>query len=136
MTTKELRVGENIKKVRELKGYTQEYMADRLGVSQRTYCSIEKENKKIDTERLQNIAEILEVSIFDLLNFNDRIFFSNNKCTHFGAGVAMYSTVHSGTGEQLEKYEEQMKEMRSEIHHLREQVNFLQELIQKQFNSK
>lgn len=124
MTDMDFKIGENIRKVRELKGYSQQYMADKLEISQRAYSTIESENNKIDTERLKSIAEILEVNAFDLLNFNDRVLFSNTHFTH--SGVGMFNTIHLGT-------ETQIEELRAEVKHLREQVSFLQELIQKQF---
>jgi len=131
MVEMELKIGENIRKVRELRGYTQEYMAEKLGISQRAYSSIEKENKKIDTERLKKISEVLEVDVFDLLNFNDRILFSN---THFTqSGVGMFNTIHLNTTKQMEFYETQINDLKAEMKFLKEQMAFLQEIIQKKF---
>ncbi|MFN3918468.1 MAG: helix-turn-helix domain-containing protein [Flavobacteriales bacterium] len=39
-------IGLNIRKRRELRGYTQEYMADNLGISQSAYVQIEKGQTK------------------------------------------------------------------------------------------
>ena len=53
----------NIRKLRVMKEYSQEYMAYRLGVSQPTYCRIEKNGQKINFQTLIKIASILETSV-------------------------------------------------------------------------
>jgi transcriptional regulator with XRE-family HTH domain len=55
-----------IKRVRELRQFTQRYMAMRLGIEQCTYSRIEAGTIRPDPERLQRIAEVLEVSVEDL----------------------------------------------------------------------
>lgn len=54
-------LGRKIKKLRELKNYTQEYMANQLNISQNSYSRIESENVKVTAERLKAIAQLLEV---------------------------------------------------------------------------
>lgn len=39
----DLQVGQKIKKIRELRNYTQEYMAEQLGMSQTGYGNIERD---------------------------------------------------------------------------------------------
>ena len=50
----------NIKNIRELKNYTQEYMASQLGLTQSGYNKIEKGKTILGHNRLIKIAEILE----------------------------------------------------------------------------
>lgn len=38
-----IEITRNIKIIREMKNYTQEYVAERLGMTQAGYCKIEKE---------------------------------------------------------------------------------------------
>ena len=61
-------IGSNIKQIRELKNFSQEYVAQELGVSQSTYARIESGSVIPKIDRLQRIAEILEVDISILLN--------------------------------------------------------------------
>lgn len=58
----------NIRKMREYRNYTQEYLAMRLGISQNAYSKIELAYTRITLERLIQIAQILEVDSVDLLN--------------------------------------------------------------------
>jgi transcriptional regulator with XRE-family HTH domain len=61
---------ENIRKIRELRNYTQEYMADQLGLSVSGYGKIERSDSDINLSRITQIAEILDVSRAVLLEFN------------------------------------------------------------------
>ena len=54
-------LGHKIKNIRELKNLTQEFVAEKLDISQSAYSKIERETK-ISDEKLAQIAEILEVS--------------------------------------------------------------------------
>ena len=61
-------IARNIKQIRELKSFTQEYMAQELGISQPAYVKIEQGLTILKIDRLQQIADILEVDISTLLN--------------------------------------------------------------------
>jgi transcriptional regulator with XRE-family HTH domain len=61
-------VASNVRKVREFREYTQEYMAMKLGISQNAYSKIELAYTRITLERLLQIAQILEVELVDLIS--------------------------------------------------------------------
>ena len=63
-------VGINIRKLREKKGFSQEYVAQELGINQSTYGKLERENTKISIDRLLRISEILEEDVINLLDSN------------------------------------------------------------------
>jgi transcriptional regulator with XRE-family HTH domain len=67
-----MEISSNIRKVRESKNYSQEFMAVKLGVSQNVYSRMEQGLAKIEIERLLLISEILETSISDLIGAKDR----------------------------------------------------------------
>lgn len=74
-----MKIGENIKKLRELKNYTQLYLADELGISLSGYGKIERDQTEITLARLLKIAAILEVDLFTLINFNGNDVFKSSK---------------------------------------------------------
>jgi len=76
MTVKIIR---NIKSIRELKNYTQEYVADRLGMTQAGYSKIEKGINKLSIEKLDEIAAVLEVTVENIINFEKEWYFRNNR---------------------------------------------------------
>lgn len=57
-----------IRKKRDEKKYTQEYLAYKLNISQNAYSKIELGYTKITVERLFQIAEVLEISATELLD--------------------------------------------------------------------
>ena len=61
-------IGTNIKQFRELKNYTQEFVAQKLGISQGAFARIESGSIVPKVDRLQRIAEILEVDMSMLLS--------------------------------------------------------------------
>lgn len=66
-----------IKSIRELKNYTQEYMADQLGVTQAGYSKIEKGKTILSYAKLVEIARILEVSVEDVISFDSQKYFNS-----------------------------------------------------------
>jgi transcriptional regulator with XRE-family HTH domain len=57
-----------IRKKRESKNYTQEYLAYKLNISQNAYSKIELGYTKITVERLFQIADVLEITASELLD--------------------------------------------------------------------
>jgi transcriptional regulator with XRE-family HTH domain len=68
-------IGNNIRQLRELRNYTQEYMAGKLDISITQYGKLEHE-EDINTKYLYRIAEVLETNIAKILNFNSGQYFS------------------------------------------------------------
>lgn len=60
-------VAATIRKRRELRNYTQEYLALKLNISQNAYSKIELGYTKITLERLFQIADILQYDVIDLI---------------------------------------------------------------------
>ena len=60
-------IGKNIRKFRELKGYSQEYMANEMELTQASYAKLESNSTKISVERLFTIAKLLETDVADIL---------------------------------------------------------------------
>lgn len=63
-------VASNIRKIRECRNYTQDYLAAKLLISQNAYSKIELGHSKLTLDRLFQIAIILEVEVIQLLNLN------------------------------------------------------------------
>ncbi|MGZ3755338.1 MAG: helix-turn-helix domain-containing protein [Mucilaginibacter sp.] len=61
-------VAATIRNKREMRNYTQEYLAYKLNISQNAYSKIELGYTKITVERLFAIADILELDVIDFIN--------------------------------------------------------------------
>lgn len=64
-------IGKKIRIVRQLKGYSQEYMAMRLGISQNAYSKLERGRIKLKNARVILISEILEIPTYNLLKVEE-----------------------------------------------------------------
>ncbi|WP_297513822.1 helix-turn-helix domain-containing protein [Flavobacterium sp.] len=65
-----------IKQIRELKNFTQEYMAQQLGLSTRAYSKIESGETQLTINRLNEISAILQVQPMEVLGFDDKKVFN------------------------------------------------------------
>jgi transcriptional regulator with XRE-family HTH domain len=61
---------ENIKKFRELKNITRDELADKLEMSLSGYSKLERGEVEITLTKLYRIADILEISVSQILNFD------------------------------------------------------------------
>lgn len=64
------RINENIKTLRELKNYTQQYMALRLDMTQAGYSKIEKGASSVSFEKLEEIAAVFEMDVRNIISFD------------------------------------------------------------------
>lgn len=67
-----INVGENIKKLRELKGLSREYVAEKLDLHLTSYGNIERGQSDITVNKLFRIAEVLQVNPSDIIVFTDK----------------------------------------------------------------
>jgi transcriptional regulator with XRE-family HTH domain len=60
--------GSKIRMIRELRGFSQETIAAKLGITQTTYSRLENNQTKLDTGMLEKIAREFGVSSADILS--------------------------------------------------------------------
>jgi len=64
------RLGLRVRSFRKLKGYTQQELADRIGISLAVLGAVERGNRRIEDQILNKIAGVLEVSAQELADPN------------------------------------------------------------------
>lgn len=47
-----MKIGDKLRVIRNLKGFTQEEVASRLNMERRSYVNLEKDNTKVDLQRM------------------------------------------------------------------------------------
>ena len=77
-----MRIGEKLRKVSEMKGISQEYMATQLNMSPQAFGKIEREETKLDFGRLETIAKLMQVDPLDIVNFDESQIFNNTFNNH------------------------------------------------------
>lgn len=96
-------IGRKIRTLRQLKGYSLEYVAGKLEIAQNTYSKLEGDPSKIDVDTLEKIATVLEVSLNDLIS-EEPIVLNFNGVNHGAQGnFELIENFHSGQKELYEK---------------------------------
>ena len=114
----------NIRKIRGLRDYSQEYMGQKLGMSARGYGGIETGETPLTMERLEKIAEILEVDVPQLLSFDEKMLFYN--CQYSGN---LYNNTFNGYSKEV--VEKMLEQKDGEISYLKQQIEKLHKIIDK-----
>jgi transcriptional regulator with XRE-family HTH domain len=106
-----------LKQLRELKNYTQEYVATQLGLTTRAYSKIESGETQLTINRLNEISAILGIDPMEALGFDHQNIFNN--CTQEGNIGINHINIPDKLIEQYEK----------RIHQLESEVMFLRALV-------
>ncbi|MGD1839454.1 MAG: helix-turn-helix domain-containing protein [Thermonemataceae bacterium] len=120
-----LLVGDRIRKIREEREYSQEYVAEQLGISQNAYSKIEiNQTQNFTLERLEKLAQIFEVSIADILGVERSLHIYSNSDQHS-------DQINNQNQGDINKYEspEVLELLRAELKAMREERNKLLEII-------
>lgn len=82
-------IADQIRRLRTAKSFSQDYMADRLGITQQAYSKIENHISEATLSRLQQIAQILDVPLplllgieTELVNLKEDLTDSERKLFH------------------------------------------------------
>ena len=125
-----MEIGNKIKKVRELKNYTQEYMAERLGITQSGYSRYEKEDGDLTISQLDKISEIFNMKVEDLINFDEKNIFNNYGPNSNYANANEIVTINNGIcDKERELYDKTIKLLEEQILILQERINELKSKI-------
>jgi transcriptional regulator with XRE-family HTH domain len=119
-------LGENIRRILDLKGIKQEVFAEKMGVSQ-TAISKLLSTPKIDDERLKEVADKLGVSVEAIKRFDAdavMLFIENiNSYDHSTGSIARIDIYNIHPIEEVTKlYERMLKEKNDEIEKLRQEL--------------
>jgi len=124
----------NIKKHREMKGLRQQDMADKLCMSLRSYQSLESGETKLDLERLEVIAKMLETNTEELLKQEGVVIHQEIKeASGTGSGTGIFNNygvekdvvdmiVEAKNGE-ITSLKEEIMSLKEEIKYLREKLD-------------
>lgn len=130
MTTKTstMSIGGKLRKLRQNKGYSQEYMAESLNISQKTYSNMENEKASISVETLKLLATELEVDILELLSDGKVIVqYNTSQDTSTFNGV-----VNQHASEDIiNSYKQIIEDFRAIITDLKSQITLKDELLKK-----
>jgi len=116
-------IGEKIRKIRTLKGYSQEYVSDLLRISQAAYSDIENNKTKINLERIQELAGVFNIDVDDLLNFDDSQIFNNTFNENAKGFFKINKVIKESFEKEREAYLRQINTLNDEIAYLRKKLD-------------
>ncbi|HUM50371.1 MAG TPA: helix-turn-helix transcriptional regulator [Chitinophagales bacterium] len=106
-----------IKKLREFRNFTQQYLADKLDISQNAYSKIENGTTKLTIDRLEQIAKLLDVPVESVLSNEKQVFNVENHAKFYA---------------HIENLHEESKEiLQQQIELQKQQIDFLQQQNEK-----
>lgn len=128
-----MKLHEKIRFLRQVKSWTQEDVAEKLGMSANGYGSIERGETDICLSRLEKIADVFGVDLTSLISCGDKIVYQMNNNT--GDNIGDHSTNYNHSMEhdisqielkhELEKKDLLLTERDKEIVHLKEIISLL-----------
>lgn len=109
-------LGEKLKKARINKNFTQEYLAEVLNISQKTYSNFENDKSKPDFSQVEEISKVLEISVLDFLS-SDGLSFNYDNVQGGNNGFIYQSQLPEKL---IEQYEQRLKDKDAEIAFLKQ----------------
>ena len=116
-------IGLNIRKLREKKGFSQEFVADKLGINQSSYGKLERDISNITLDRLYKISDILEEDITTILDIGKKNIFNNQ--TNQGNGYV--ETINNDYKTMIEEFKLSYEKM---LGIKDEQINLLKSFLE------
>lgn len=114
-------IGPKIRKIREIKGYSQEYIASKMSITQNSYSKLERGETNLSIDRLMEICSVLEIELSTLMNFDEKMVFNN--CTQNGNFGENNTFVFNAVEKIQELYERIIKAKNEEIETLNKLLN-------------
>ena len=124
-----LNLGLKIKKLREFRNLSQEYMAQQLGISQSQYSRLENGNCKVEPSQLQRIAELLETTIKDIKTFDVESKIPIVNVGKDNKGLAYFADSHCNVNHNYQIDPNLEKYYQDYVGALKENINLLKEKI-------
>lgn len=119
-----MNVSDKIRFMRQLKGWSQEHMAEKLEMSLNGYTNIERGETDVRISRLEQIAEILDTNLTELITLGEK----NILCFHGDNNQHILQTLNPPPETimmELQKHQILLQEKDKEIQYLKEIIGLL-----------
>ena len=127
-----MKIHEKIKFIRQLKGWSQEKVANKLEMLVNGYGSIERGETDVKLSRLEKIAHIFGMELLELLGLNKTTIFNltGDHHTQFHLShINSFSIEQTELKHELEKAHLINEQQRQEIAHLQAEITYLKKMI-------
>jgi transcriptional regulator with XRE-family HTH domain len=118
-----MELSEKIKFIRSSKNWTQEDVAEKLGISTNSYAKIERGETDVNFSRLQQIADVMEIELPHLLDLNEKNIFNFSCDNHNNWRMNASSIEQTELKHELEKANLIIEQQKKEIDYLKQQLS-------------
>ena len=126
MNSSGLKIGHKIKKLRELRNFTQSHMAEELGLSQSAYSKLELGESEITYNKLERVSEVLGMKPEEVISFNESMVFNVMHNLNGNNGFVINNNQLNDSEKLL--YEEQIALLKEELSYVK---RLLEEVLKK-----
>jgi transcriptional regulator with XRE-family HTH domain len=131
-----MQIGNKLKRLRELKNLNQEEVAQKLNITKQAYSKIERNETKLDLERIMDLAEIFEIKPEDLLREDNINLNFAKECdsNQFSGTGTIHNNYYYGT-ESAPMLQKTIEAQQETIKRLEAEIAFLRKMLEEQINS-
>jgi transcriptional regulator with XRE-family HTH domain len=132
-TNNTIKINEKIKLIRSLKSWTQEQVADKLGITTHAYAKIERGETDVNFSRLEQIAEVMGIDLLQLLSFEEKNIFNfngNNSQSQQFVYQVNSSIEQAENKHELEKANLMNEQLKKEVEYLHQNNDFIKQQLQ------
>jgi transcriptional regulator with XRE-family HTH domain len=135
-----MELSNKLKSIRKLRNFTQETVAEKLGISTYSYAKIERGETDVKYSRLQQITKIMGIELEDLFSWDDKkVFnFNENNLSNYEnniQNIQLYQEINSNSighmesKHELEKANLIIEQRDKEINSLKQEINTLKQHV-------
>ena len=119
-------IGSKIKRIREMRGITQEEIAEKLSLTAQAYGRMERGETSISTERMVKIADALGVNPEEIMRFDENKFVISGNSNN---GEASESNLQFNLN--IYERDQTIEVLKDTITNQQDQIKFLQNQVEK-----
>tara|TARA_B100000809_G_scaffold222378_1_gene231303 strand:- start:4048 stop:4371 length:324 start_codon:yes stop_codon:yes gene_type:complete len=107
-----MEVSTKIRDIRKIKGFSQSDLAIKLGISQRAYSKIELNETELNWKKLNQIASILNIGVWELVD-TKRVYNPNENIAEDSVDLLQHL---------IDQYEDRIEALENEVAQLKSQL--------------
>ena len=130
-----MKLGEKTRYFRQLLGYSQQVMATSLNISHTAYAKMEREETKLTPERLQKIANVMNMNPETITEFDKNIVLNNHAEVH-NFGYYQENNNQSLNESERTSYLSTIEFLKKEVEYLKDIISFQQAQIKSTFTKR
>lgn len=116
-------IGSKIRRLRNQRGFSQEYLADILNISQASLSNLESGKTLPDFNLIRSLCDIFEIEVNELFESKGDIIFQNNEIDKNIAHVEGNVT-YEMSEKLIQQYEERISDLKDLVAELKSELNF------------